>query len=464
MKARDSMEFIDAKLASELVAGTDRLDPKEIEALAAERLKYLVNYARAHSPYLREKYACLPEDFSLCDLPVSTRTEMVEHFNEWVCDSEITSERIDAYLSDFENLFEPFLGKYSVLSTSGTTSAPLRVVRDARHNAVHGALMAHRYFHGPLLRDVADLDKPDLKQCAIIAPSGINSSYISFERLRRSYEARGIGDRALFLSTLMPVEQLVKQLNAFQPDIIGCYPSIIYTLAFEQKEGRLHIHPLMIGCSAEKLPEQNRRFISEAFGCPVNDNYCSTEGGEVAMLCPNGHMHINRDWVIVEPVDADNRPVPCGVQSDGILMTNLACLAQPVIRYRMSDRIILHDEPCGCSLTTPWLEIEGRVEDILIFDKGNEKIRIPGILFCLYTKDIPGIDHCQAIQRAPDAIELRISTMTGHDHASAAEAAEACIRNLLDQNKLEHVRITLVDLPPARTKSGKFRIAFKEFA
>lgn len=457
------MEFIDAKLASELVAGIDRLDKKEIEAQADARLKYLVDYARKHSPYLKEKYASIPENYTLSDIPISTRVEMVGHFDEWVCDPQITAEGINQYLSDFENLFQPFLGKYSVLSTSGTTSAPLRVVRDARHNAVHGALMTHRYFHGPLLKDVSDLDKPDLKQCAIIAPSGINSSYLSFERLRRSYEARGIGDRALFLSTLMPVEQLVEQLNAFQPDIIGCYPSIIYTLAFEQKAGRLHIHPLMIGCSAEKLPEQNRRFISEAFGCPVNDNYCSTEGGEVAMLCPNGHMHINRDWVIVEPVDADNRPVPCGVQSDGILMTNLACLVQPVIRYRMSDRIILHDESCGCGLTTPWLEIEGRVEDTLIFDKDNEQVRIPGLLFELFTDDIPGIDHCQVIQRAPDAIELRVSTMTGYDHAVAVKTAIEQIQRLLAQNKLEHVRITPVDLPLARTKSGKFRSAFKEF-
>lgn len=458
------MRYIDEKQAAALVKGADRLERGEIEGLARERLRFLVEYAREHSPYLREKYAGLPENYGLSDIPISTRAEMTRHFDRWVCDPRITGEAVRAYVSDMENLFSPFLGKYGVIVTSGTTAQPLTIVRDERHNAVHGALMSQRYFGGPLLRDVKGLNAPNLRQCAIVAPGGMNSSYLSFERVRRSYKARGMEDRTLFLSTLTPVEEMVRKLNAFQPDIIGCYPSVIYTLAFEQKAGRLNIHPKLIGCSAEKLPADNRLFISEAFDCPVNDNYCSTEGGEVAMLCPRGHLHVNSDWVIVEPVDSENRPVPCGVKSEGILMTNLACLVQPVIRYRMSDSVILHDEACGCGLHTPWMEIDGRVEDILEFERDGAKARIPGILFCLCTKDIPGCDHCQVIQRAPDAIELRVSVMRGYDRTATEEKILLSVRRLLESNGLSSVRIELADRPLQRTRSGKFRIAFKEFA
>ena len=45
------MEFIDAKLAAALVAGTDQRERKEIEDLARQRLCFLVDYAREHSPY-----------------------------------------------------------------------------------------------------------------------------------------------------------------------------------------------------------------------------------------------------------------------------------------------------------------------------------------------------------------------------------------------------------------------------
>ena len=457
------MEFIDAKEAAALVAGADRRDRKEIEALAQQRLHFLVDYAREHSPYLKEKYADLPDNYGLADIPISTREEMTQQFDRWVSDPEITSEKVNEYLADFENLFTPFLGKYRVISTSGTTAKPLRIIRDSRHLAIHDALMAQRYFGGPLLKDVEGLDEPDLKQCAIISPGGMNSSYLSFERLRRSYKARGMEDRTLFLSTLTPPEEMILKLNAFQPDIIGCYPSVIYSLAFEQQAGRLDIHPKIIGCSAEKLPEENRKFISEVFGCPVNDNYCSTEGGEVAMLCPNGHMHVNSDWVIVEPVDRENNPVPCGVKSEGILMTNLACLVQPVIRYHMSDSVIMHDEICGCGLNTPWIEIEGRVEDVLEFDRNGTAVRIPGFLFQVCTDEFSGCDHCQVIQRAPDAIEIRASIQQGYDRIETEQKLLFAIRKFLEGNGLHSIRIELVDKPLQRTRSGKLRIAFKDF-
>ncbi len=458
------MEHIDNQRAKELVRGADRLPRCEIEALAEERLRFLLRYAREHSPYLREKYADLGEDFSLSDIPISSRSEMVEHFEEWVCDPEITKALIDDYLSDIENIFTPFLGKYSLVSTSGTTAAPLRVVRDARHNAVHGALMAERYMHGPLLAGVEGIDDPDMKNCAIVAPGGTNSSYLSFLRMQKAYEARGMKDRTLFLSTLTPVEQMVEKLNEFQPDMIGCYPSVIYTLAFEQKEGRLHIHPRYIGCSAEKLPAQNRMFISEAFGCPVNDNYCSTEGGEVAMLCPNGHMHVNSDWIIIEPVDRDNNPVAPGEKSEGILITNLACLVQPVIRYRMTDSVVLHEEPCGCGLNTPYIEIDGRVEDILEFEKDGQIVRIPGVLFFIATKDIPGQNHCQYIQRSPHDLEVRMATMSGFDWEDTAQIVLKSIHKMLEENGLDSVTVTMSKKAPERTKSGKLRIAFQDFS
>ena len=457
------MEHIDNNQANQLVYGTDTLARSEIEALAAERLRFLVEYARKHSPYLKEKYADLKPDFKLEDIPVATRSEMVENFDRWVCDPQVTKEAVSEYLSDEENIYTPFLGKYSVVSTSGTTGEPLRVIRDGRHNAIHGALIAQRYYGGPLMRDVKGLDDPNIKSCSIIAPGGGNSSYLSYLRTRKAYEQRGMLDQLLFLSTITPVNQMVKELNAFQPDVIGCYPSVIYTLAFEQKEGRLNIHPRFIGCSAEKLPEDNRRFISETFGCPVNDNYCSTEGGEVAMLCPNGHMHLNSDWVIVEPVDRDNNPVPPGIKSEGVLMTNLACLVQPIIRYRMSDSVIFHDEPCGCGLTTPYIEVDGRVEDILEFERNGTVIRVPGLMLFVAAKAVPGFDHCQFIQRSHYDLELRVTTLSTHDEASVKQDIVNKISSIMADYGLADLKITLADEPPMRTKSGKLRISYRAF-
>src|SRR5262249_53254922 len=53
---------------------------------------------------------------------------------------------------------------------------------------------------------------------------------------------------------------------------------------------------------------------------------------------PDDAVHtFNTDTCIVEVVDAQNRPVADGVASAKVLITNLANLAQPLIRYELYD-------------------------------------------------------------------------------------------------------------------------------
>ena len=47
-------------------------------------------------------------------------------------------------------------------------------------------------------------------------------------------------------SALLPISQIVDELNAFQPAMLGGYPTILELLVDEQKSGRLHISPVII--------------------------------------------------------------------------------------------------------------------------------------------------------------------------------------------------------------------------
>ena len=47
-------------------------------------------------------------------------------------------------------------------------------------------------------------------------------------------------------SALYPIEKIVQQLNEFQPDMLGGYPSNLSLLIQEAKEGRLNISPVII--------------------------------------------------------------------------------------------------------------------------------------------------------------------------------------------------------------------------
>ena len=53
----------------------------------------------------------------------------------------------------------------------------------------------------------------------------------------------------------------------------------------------------------------------------------------MAYDCGQGWLHVNSDWVILEPVEADYSPTPPGQASHTVLLTNLANRIQPIIRY-----------------------------------------------------------------------------------------------------------------------------------
>ena len=56
-----------------------------------ERLQELVSYARTQSRYFAHAYRDVPEQVtSIKQLPVVTKEEMMNHFDEWVTDPAIT--------------------------------------------------------------------------------------------------------------------------------------------------------------------------------------------------------------------------------------------------------------------------------------------------------------------------------------------------------------------------------------
>ena len=167
-------------------------------------------------------------------------------------------------------------------------------------------------------------------------------------------------DNLLGISVLEPIDVIVGKLNAFQPETMAGYPSVMVQLAVEQLQGRLHIRLQHLATSAEMLSDENYRLLREAFQCPVANNYCMTEGGEIAMTrnCP--HLHINDDWIIVEPIDREGRIITDPDQwSDSILVTDLSNYVQPIIRYRVGDVVRVRPSGDDCS-PLPILQIQGR--------------------------------------------------------------------------------------------------------
>ena len=316
------MKTISQEAAMRLVAEGAALSPAARHELQQQRLHELVDYVRNHSPYLAELYADLPADYTLADLPPTDKATMLEHYNDWVTDRELTLERVMQYVNRPVSDTSLLLGKYTALCTSGSTGTPLPMVRDDYHNKIHEAMLAQRLFF---------VDNPELldptrhKVASIIHTSPAASSYNSYLRMIARYPQ--ITDNILVISVLENIDETVKKLNAFQPELISGYASSLLLLAVEKEKGHLDIPVKLITNSAELLTKEAYDRIHAAFQCPVLNNYCMTEGGEIAMTHGSHDLYLNDDWIIVEPME------------EGAYITDLTNYVQPIIRYYVNDRV-----------------------------------------------------------------------------------------------------------------------------
>lgn len=353
------MKTIELAEAKRLVAEGGRLPDAERRQLQQQRLRELVAYVREHSPYFARHYADVPADFRLSDLPPTEKPTLLANYDDWVTDRRIHLADVLEYVNrDASKDQSRFLGDYTALRTSGSTGNPLPMVRDDYHNKIHGQLIGQRLLEGANA-DAMDISKH--RRASLIHLSNGASSYGAFLRMKAAHPE--CADNLLGVSVLESVDSIVEKLNAFQPETMAGYPSMMVRLAVEQLQGRLHLSLKHLATSAEMLSEENFHLLREAFQCPVANNYCMTEGGEIAMThnCP--HLHINDDWVIVEPIDKDGNLITDPDQwSDAILVTDLSNFVQPIIRYRVGDVVRVRPSTYDCS-PLPILQIQGRSFD-----------------------------------------------------------------------------------------------------
>ena len=391
------MKTIEYKDAIAVLNEAEKMLHEERLKLQRQRLHELVDYARCHSPLFKELYKNIPDDYSLADLPPTGKKLLQENFNQWFTDPELNKTVVREYLDRDITDNSLLKGKYTALQTSGSTGEPLMIVRDDYHNKIHGCMVNKRLMRG-LDSDILNPGK--YKIATVIHTSPGASSYNGYLRALAAFPDHT--HNMLAISVLEDIDSIVEKLNKFKPDVLTGYASSLILLAKEKKEGRLNIDLKLIANSAELLTDDGYRELSEAFGCPVINNYCMTEGGEVAMAngCPE--MFLNEDWLIVEPVDENLLPVTDLTKfSEGILITDLSNYVQPVIRYFVGDRVKIL--PPKTDHSFPELKIDGRT--FPSFTLAGKKYTL---VFVLTKAEVwPGLLKVQVVKVTDDTLEIR---------------------------------------------------------
>lgn len=458
------MKNLNPNEALEIIKRAETLAPAEIKKIQEERFKALFSHAKKHSKFYREKYENLDLNSKLEDLPFVRKSELTKNMKAWICDENFDENKLDTYLSDIANLDHLFMDKYSVSTTSGTTGVPLKMLRDNNHIVINSTLLKSRLFEGPLFKHVEGLNKKDTKYASVLATGGYHAAYTGFERAKKALEKEGFYDVMQIISIGEPLEDMVSKLNAFQPEILTGYPSVLDSLSNEQLEGRLQISPKALLCSAEQLTEKTWQRLQTRFNCPVGNVYCSTEGGEIALLCEHGHMHVNSDWIILEPVDKNGIPVKSGTISEAVLVTNLTNYVQPIIRYFVDDCIVINEHPCECGLPFPTIEILGRTDDIPEFRCEDKILKFSPIVFLNAVVDIKGIATYQFVQKKLDTLDIRITYSSDCLKLTVDQNIKNAIEDIFSKNKLKQISLNILNEEPIRAEKGKkMRSYLKQF-
>jgi phenylacetate-coenzyme A ligase PaaK-like adenylate-forming protein len=329
--------------------------------LAAHRrsaLLELVATAVERSPWHRKRMhnadldTLDPDD--LRALPVMTKAELMADFDDIVTDDRLRLADVEARLArgDDGYLFD----EYTAMATGGSTGQRGVFVFD-RDGLAYWWLSFFRRLLIDRETDPALAGGPVTMAWVAAAHPSHASAVIS----RTFNDPRFQNPR--FPLTL-PWTQIIAGLNETGPNVLFSYPSGLALLAREAAAGRLHIRPVQIWCAGEPLLPEIRAAVESVFGVTVQNNWGATETGVLSQQCRLGAAHLSQDVDIVEPVDASRRPVAPGALSSRILITNLFNRALPLIRYEISDEVLVLPDPCPCGAPTPRIaDVQGRFED-----------------------------------------------------------------------------------------------------
>jgi phenylacetate-CoA ligase len=334
-------EQLQQRLLSRLPVELGRVDcpREEIHRVRDERLRALVRHARQHSPWHRKRLAHLdPHTVSPADLatvPPMTKADLMANWDDIVTDPEVRLADAQRHIDSLGAAPSFFRGEHIVLATSGATGRRGVIAWDA--DAFVDCVAANLRH---ALWQERRLDRPLHKLAMLYAHNPAHATSASSWLLDRA------GSTVRLFSPATPLAEIVAELNEFQPDGVSGYASMLRLIADAAERGALRIAPVGLQASGEALHPHHRERIERVFGVPVFQSYGATETGPIAVSNPPlPELHLSEDVVVFEPVDGDHRPVPDGVESESVLVTNLLNRLLPLIRYELTDRVTMAASP-----------------------------------------------------------------------------------------------------------------------
>ena len=383
-----------------------------------KKLRAILIYAYGHSQYYKDAFeaagltAETVRTAPLSAFPTLDKTTLLEQFDSLITVPDVTQEELRRFDAEEAADRKPYKGKYHVVHSSGSTGTPGYFLYDtAAWNSmllgiIRGALWGMSMpqilallARGPRIAYIAATD--GRYGGAMAVGDGID----------------GVGAKQMYLDIKTPLAEWARQLRAFRPNIIIGYPSAIKILAELVERDEVDLKVVWVISCGEPLGNSLRKYLEDVFRTRTVNFYGASESLALgAETDPAEGMLLFDDMNIIEAGE------------DGIYLTCLYNFAQPLIRYRLSDRLALHPPKTDSKYPfTRAVGLLGRNEDLLWFEDvaGNREFLHPLAVegFC-----IDGLLDYQFRQTGQDTFEM------------LAETAENAGRDMIQAEMLRQMK------------------------
>jgi len=386
------------KILKSYMSDIDRLwkiDEKKLRKYQDKAIRNIIRYAYT-VPLYHEKYkkaGIHPSDIKgmedLSKLPFITKNDLRRNYPQGIIPNDFNEK--DGFM----------------ISTSGSTGKPVFIYVD-RFSAIRSLLLFARELKAyggswkkskvSLIIDV----EPGSAENAIFSESTtpLLKRFVSFENIKYIH----LGDKP---------KKIMKELDEFNPEFLGSDPNMLRQLAHLKNEGHgKNVNPRYVFSSGSMLDEYTKNYVEKAFNVKVFDIYGTTEAGPIGFECINGDYHIHSDFVYLEFLDDEQKPVDYGEPGHTVI-TKLYGKGTPIIRYTGIDDIAIPiKKDNGCKITSQMIKkIEGRSSELIYLpnEKTLSPLSVTGIPAKVMEKfNCYKIKQFQIIQHSLDDIEILI--------------------------------------------------------
>ncbi|EHR71982.1 coenzyme F390 synthetase [Burkholderiales bacterium JOSHI_001] len=216
------------------------------------------------------------------------------------------------------------------------------------------------------------------------------------------------------------LDRFVDEIRRVRPAMLFGYPSSLSLIAQHAASRGKRVDDLGIRVAfvtSERLYDEQRQTIANAYGCPVANGYGARDAGFIAHECPSGSLHLSAEDIIVETVRPDGSPCAAG-EAGEIVTTHLATRDFPFVRYRTGDVGVLGSQVCACGRGLPVLaEVQGRTTDFIVARDGTV---MHGLALIYTLRDLPGVERFRIEQESLDLTRVLVVPGPGFDAQAEA--------------------------------------------